>query len=75
MFIYLKMRKPSAIPNARTHIPISNGGQLQIRERKSSCYQIQWPVLPKERQDDNDNDNMGMSPNDNDDDKEFTQGL
>ena len=38
MFIYLKMRKPSAIPNARTHIPISNGGQLQIRERKSSAW-------------------------------------
>ena len=34
-FIYLKMRNPTAIPKARTHIPISNGGQLQTNTRSN----------------------------------------
>lgn len=38
--IYLKMRKPTPTPKARTHIPISNGGQLQMTETKSTGYQL-----------------------------------
>ena len=34
------MRNPTPIPKARTHIPISNGGQLQITEGKSSGYRL-----------------------------------
>ena len=34
------MRNPTPIPKARTHIPISNGGQLQITEGKGSGYRL-----------------------------------
>jgi len=62
------MRNPTAIPNARTHIPISNGGQLQIRERKNSGYQLRGykfngPFSTKKGVADHndDNDDMSMS--------------
>lgn len=33
--IYLNTRNPAATPKARTHIPMSNGGQLEMKENKT----------------------------------------
>lgn len=51
--IYLKTRNPMAIPKARTHIPISNGGQLQLKENINTGqykgFTIDGPFLHEER--------------------------
>ena len=68
MFIYLKVRNPTAIPKARTHIPISNGGQLQITKGKSTGYQLRgykfngpFSIGRDMTDHDDDNDDMSMA--------------
>ena len=56
------MRNPTAIPKAKTHIPISNGGQLQTTKGIIKLehrlpikrLQIEWPILHKKSVTDHD---------------------